>query len=44
MIYTAENPGEWHQWKQKTANKNLPLNEAKRKYLKEQLLFEDQYC
>ena len=43
MIYTAENPGEWHQWKQKTANKNLPLNEAKRKYLKEQLLFEDQY-
>tara|TARA_B100000767_G_scaffold93512_1_gene89936 strand:- start:1086 stop:2000 length:915 start_codon:yes stop_codon:yes gene_type:complete len=43
MIYTAENPGNWSQWKQKPENKNLPLTEAKQKFLKEQLLFEDQY-
>ena len=43
MIYTAEDPGNWSQWKQKPENKSLPLNEAKQKYLKEQLLFEDQY-
>lgn len=43
MIYTAENPGNWSIWKRKPENKNLSLTEAKQKFLKEQLLFEDQY-
>jgi hypothetical protein len=43
IIYTTPDPGNWSQWKQKPENKSLPLNEAKQKYLKEQLLFEDQY-
>ena len=43
MIYTAENPGNWALWKQKPENKDLPLSEAKQKYTKEQLLFENQY-
>ena len=42
-VYTQENPGEWNVWAKKPSNKNLPLLEAKSKYLAEQLLFEEQF-
>ena len=43
VVYTVPDPGPWWSWKNKQENKNLPVNEARRKYLKEQLLFEDQF-
>ena len=43
MIYTSENPGPWQKWITKPENAKLNIQEARSKYLKEQLLFEQQY-
>ena len=43
MIYTSENPGPWQKWISKPENAQLNIQEARSKYLKEQLLFEQQY-
>lgn len=43
-VYTQESPGQWNVWLKKPENKNLSILEAKRKFLKEQLLFEQQYA
>ena len=43
MIYTSENPGPWQKWITKPENAQLNIQEARSKYLKEQLLFEQQY-
>ena len=40
---TTDGPGPWHVWIKKEKNKKLPLAEAKRRYLEEQLLFTEQY-
>ena len=42
IIYTTPDPGDWHSWLKRDGNKSLPLKEAKVKYLKEQLVFQDQ--
>lgn len=42
LIYTTPDPGDWFSWRKKDANKNLNAQEAKRKFLKEQLEFQDQ--
>lgn len=43
-VYTQESPGQWSTWYKKPQNKDLSILEAKRKFLKEQLLFEQQYA
>lgn len=43
-VYTQDSPGTWNTWSKKKENQNLPILEAKRKYLKEQLLFEEQFA
>ena len=43
-VYTQDFVGDWNVWVKKTENKNLPILEAKQKFLKEQLLFEQQYA
>ena len=43
MIYTSEHPGPWQTWITKPENAKLNIQEARSKYLKEQLLFEQQY-
>ena len=42
LIYTTPDPGDWYSWRKKDANKDLNPEEAKRKFLKEQLEFQDQ--
>lgn len=42
-MYKQENPGHWLNWLKKPENSKLPVLEAKQKYLKEQLLYEQQY-
>lgn len=42
IVYTTPDPGEWYDWVRKDENRNLPLKEARRKFLKEQLEFQDQ--
>jgi len=42
IVYTTPDPGEWYDWVRKDENKSLPLKEARRKFLKEQLEFQDQ--
>lgn len=42
-MYKHEDPGHWLNWLKRPENANLPIVEAKQKYLKEQLLFEQQY-
>ena len=37
LIYTTPDPGDWYSWRKKDANKDLNPEEAKRKFLKEQL-------
>ena len=44
MIYTQQDPGPWFSWSKRPENKKLPVLEAKRKYLKEQLLYEQQFA
>ena len=43
-VYTQDSPGPWHTWYKRPENAKLPVLEAKRKYLKQQLLFEQQYA
>ena len=43
LIYTAKDPGHWLTWRQKPENKNLPARQAKEKYLREQIEFQDQF-
>ncbi len=43
-VYTQDSPGPWNVWIKRKENKNLPILEAKRKFLKEQLLFEQQFA
>ena len=38
MIYTSENPGPWQKWITKPENAKLNIQEARAKYLKEQLI------
>jgi hypothetical protein len=40
---TTDGPGPWHVWIKKQENKNIPIAEAKRRYLEEQLMFTEQY-
>lgn len=42
-MYKHEDPGHWLNWLKKPENANLNIVEAKQKYLKEQLLFEQQF-
>jgi len=43
-VYTQDSPGPWNVWIKRKENKILPILEAKRKFLKEQLLFEQQFA
>ena len=43
MIFTTQHPGSWKQFMTRSDNRNLPIMEARQKYLKEQLEFENQY-
>tara|TARA_R110002153_G_scaffold226097_1_gene378729 strand:+ start:1070 stop:1975 length:906 start_codon:yes stop_codon:yes gene_type:complete len=42
-MYKQENPGHWLNWLKKPENSRLSVLEAKQKYLKEQLIYEQQY-
>lgn len=42
-MYKQENPGHWLNWLKKPENSKLPVLEAKQKYLREQLMYEQQY-
>ena len=42
MIFTAEHPGTWKEFMKKSQNRDLPIMEARQKYLKEQLDYENQ--
>lgn len=42
-MYKQENPGHWLNWLKKPENSKLPILEAKQKYLREQLMYEQQY-
>lgn len=42
-MYKQENPGHWLNWLKKPENSKLPVLEAKQKYLREQLIYEQQY-
>ena len=42
-IYTQDSPGDWQDWVKLPRNKNIPILEAKQKFLNEQLLHENQY-
>ncbi len=43
-VYTQDFTGDWQTWIKKPENKDLPILEAKQKFVKEQLLFEQQYA
>tara|TARA_R100000742_G_C4279384_1_gene103785 strand:- start:797 stop:1825 length:1029 start_codon:yes stop_codon:yes gene_type:complete len=42
IVYTTPDPGDWYSWIKKDRNKDIPLKEARRKFLQEQLDFQDQ--
>ncbi len=42
MFNVINNPGDWVWFLKRPDNKNLPLHEVKHKFLKEQLLYEQQ--
>ena len=42
-MYKQENPGHWLNWLKKPEDSKLPVLEAKQKYLREQLMYEQQY-
>jgi len=42
-VYTQDSPGDWQDWVKMPRNKNMPILEAKQKFLNEQLLHENQY-
>ena len=42
MIFTASHPGSWKEFMSRPANKDLPIMEARQKYLREQLEYENQ--